>query len=89
VLAAQGSRKRSPQQLKRFQLTYSTGYARCKSLRDALELARQIDKTGYGSSVVVSGLSTALLLAGLGRGNQSPLEQLEKARHYLLSYARD
>jgi len=32
------------QQLQRFQLTYSTGYARCRNLA-MLELARQIDKT--------------------------------------------
>ncbi len=62
-----------------------------KSLRDALELARQIDKTldTEAQLWLVDYLQHCywqqFLQGAIGR---SPLEQLEKARSYLLSYAQ-
>jgi DNA polymerase-3 subunit delta' len=62
-----------------------------KSLRDALELARQIDKTldTEAQLWLVDYLQHCYWQQFLaGAIHQSPLEQLEKARHYLLSYAQ-
>jgi len=62
-----------------------------KSVRDALELARQIDKTLDTAAQLwlVDYLQHSywqqFLLGAIGR---LPLEQLEKARRYLLSYAQ-
>jgi len=62
-----------------------------KSVRDALELARQIDKTLDTAAQLwlVDYLQHCywqqFLQGAIGR---SPLEQLEKARRYLLSYAQ-
>lgn len=62
-----------------------------KSLRDALELARQIDKNLdiEAQLWLVDYLQHCYWQQFLnGAINKSPLEQLEKARRYLLSYAQ-
>jgi DNA polymerase-3 subunit delta' len=62
-----------------------------KSLRDALELARQIDKNldTEAQLWLVDYLQHCYWQQFLqGAIGQSPLEQLEKARRYLLSYAQ-
>jgi DNA polymerase-3 subunit delta' len=61
-----------------------------KSLRDALELARQIDKMDLEAQLwLVDYLQHCYWQQFLlGTIRRSPLEQLEKARRYLLSYAQ-